>query len=113
MSTTTVPISPYDVDFVNDIKFKLPIDMGFENNPNFGFAIVGAFDPNYAGTDGTVGRLSSLAGTNSFDATIGYNRSAGSGGSMRLDLMTVSAVAVPEPGSLSFLGLAIVVAATC
>lgn len=107
-STTTAPINPYDVSFVNGITFTLPTGQGFENNPNFGFAIVGAFDPNYVGTDGAVGLLSSVAGTNSSDAVNGYNRSVGSGGSMRLDLVTVSAV--PEPGSLVMLGSAGLVA---
>lgn len=102
-STTTAPISPYDVGFVNGIEFTLPTGQGFENNPNFGFAIVGAFDPNYAGTDGAVGLLSSFAGLNSSDTVSGYNRSSGSGGSMRLDLVTVSAITVPEPGSVLLL----------
>ena len=103
-STATAPISPYDVGFVNNIEFTLPVGQGFENNANFGFAIVGAFDPNYVGSDGAVGLLSSVAGTNSSDTTNGYNRSLSSGGSMRLDLVTVSAV--PEPGSLALLGCA-------
>jgi hypothetical protein len=101
-STTTTPLNPYDVSFVSNIQFTLPIGQGFENNANFGFAIVGAFDPAYVGADGAVGLLSSVAGTNSLDATNGYNRATGSGGSMRLDLVTVSAV--PEPGSLALLG---------
>jgi hypothetical protein len=103
-STTTAPLTPYDVGFVNNIEFTLPVGQSFENNANFGFAIVGAFDPNYAGSDGAVGLLSSVAGTNSSDTTNGYNRSVGSGGSMRLDLVTVSAV--PEPGSLAIVGFA-------
>ncbi len=109
-STTAVALDPYDVSFVNNIQFTLPTGQGFENNANFGFAIVGAFDPNYVGSLGTEGLLSSVAGTNSLDATNGYNRSVGSGGSMRLDMVTVSAV--PEPGSLSILatGVAILVA---
>ena len=106
-STTSAPLSPYDVGFVNNIEFTLPVGQGFENNANFGFAIVGAFDPNYVGSNGAEGLLSSVAGTNSSDTTNGYNRSIGSGGSMRLDLVTVSAVsAVPEPGSLALLGCA-------
>ncbi len=108
-STTTAPISPYDVGFVNNIEFTLPVGQGFENNANFGFAIVGAFDPNYVGSNGAEGLLSSVAGTNSSDTTNGYNRSLGSGGSMRLDLVTVSAV--PEPGSLGLVGGAAAVAA--
>ena len=96
--------------FVNDIEFMLPTGQGFENNANFGFAIVGAFDPDYVGSDGAVGFVSSVAGTNSSDTTNGYNRLLVSGGSMRLDMVTVSAV--PEPGSLSILatGVAILVA---
>jgi len=108
-STTTANISPYDVGFVNNIQFTLPTGQGFENNANFGFAIVGAFDPAYVGTDGAFGLVSSVAGTATADTTNGYNRSAASGGSMRLDLVTVSAV--PEPGSLAFLGGAAIVAA--
>lgn len=109
-STTAAPLTPYDVSFVNHIEFTLPTGQGFENNANFGFAIVGAFDPDYVGSDGAVGLVSSVAGTNASDTTNGYNRSVGTGGSMRLDLVTVSAV--PEPGSLSILatGVAILVA---
>jgi hypothetical protein len=108
-STITAPISPYDVSFVNNIEFTLPSGQGFENNANFGFAIVGAFDPTYGGSDGAVGLLSSVAGTNSSDTTNGYNRSVGLGGSMRLDMVTVSAV--PEPGSLAIVGGAVALAA--
>ena len=103
-STTTAPIDPFDLGFINDITFTLPTGQGFENNPNFAFAIVGAFDPNYVGTDGAVGYISSFAGTNSSDGTSGYQRSTFSGGSMKMDLVTVSAV--PEPGSVALLGLA-------
>ena len=100
-STTSAPLVPYDVGFVNNIEFTLPVGQGYENNPNFGFAIVGAFDPNYVGTDGAVGLLSSFAGTNSLDTVSGYNRTSASGGGLRLDLVTVSAV--PEPGSMLLL----------
>jgi len=103
-STSTAPIAPFDLGFINDITFTLPTGQGFENNPNFAFAIVGAFDPNYVGLDGTEGYISSFAGTNSNDGTSGYVRSTFSGGSMKMDLVTVSAV--PEPGSVALLGLA-------
>lgn len=106
-STTTAPLTPYDVSFVNDIEFTLPTGQGFENNANFGFAIVGAFDPEYVGSNGAVGYVSSVAGANSSDTTNGYNRSIASGGSMRLDMVTVSAV--PEPGSLSILATGILI----
>jgi hypothetical protein len=105
-STTVSSISPYEAGFVNDIQFTLALGQGFENNANFGFAIVAAFDPAYAGTSGSEGYVSSVAGTNSSDATNGYNRSLVNGGSMRLDLVTVSSVlAVPEPGSIGLLAL--------
>jgi hypothetical protein len=100
-STTTAPISPYDVGFVNNLSYTFPTGLGFENNANFGFAIVGAFDPAYEGSDGAVGLVSSFAGTNSSNATTGYNRSVASGGSMRLDLVTVTAV--PEPTTTALL----------
>jgi hypothetical protein len=51
---------------------------------------------------GTTGYVSSFAGTDSTDAVMGYNRSLGSGGSLRLDLVTVSAV--PEPTTYAMLG---------
>jgi hypothetical protein len=108
-STTTTAIDPFYAGFVDNIQFTLPTGQNFENNANFGFAIVGAFDPAYEGTDGAFGLVSSVAGTATADATNGYNRSAGSGGSMRLDLVTVSAV--PEPGSLAVLGGAAILAA--
>jgi hypothetical protein len=44
---------------------------------------------------------------------MGYNRSAASGGSMRLDLVTVSAVsAVPEPTTIAMVGTAALIGGT-
>jgi hypothetical protein len=100
-STTTAPLDPYDVGFVNNISFTFPTGLGFENNANFGFAIVGSFDPSYVGTDGAVGLVGSFSGLNSSDITVGYNRSVGSGGSMRLDMVAVTAV--PEPSTYALL----------
>jgi hypothetical protein len=51
---------------------------------------------------GTTGYVSSFAGTDSTDASMGYNRSLALGGSLRLDLVTVSAV--PEPTTYALLG---------
>ena len=84
-----------DVGFVNGISFTFPAGVGYENNPDFGFAIVGAFDPSYLGIDGAAGLVSSFAGLDSSDAVNGYNRSLSSGGSMRLDMVTV----IPEPST--------------
>lgn len=102
--TTTSPTplpTPLDAGWVDDITFTLPTGQGYENNPNFAFAIVGLWDPNITALSGTTGLVSSFAGTNSTDLVNGYNRSVASGGSMRLDLMTVSA-AVPEPSTVFF-----------
>ncbi|MFM9024979.1 MAG: PEP-CTERM sorting domain-containing protein, partial [Planctomycetaceae bacterium] len=74
-------------------------------NASFAFAIVGAFDPGYVGVSGTFGYVSSFAGLDSTDATNGYSRNASSGGSMRVDLMTV----VPEPSTFAMLGTAAMV----
>jgi hypothetical protein len=87
---------------VDNISITLPTGQGFENNANFAFAIVGAFDPSLSAVSGTTGYVSSFAGTDSTDAVMGYNRSLGSGGSLRLDLVTVSAV--PEPTTYAMLG---------
>ena len=92
--------APLDAGFVDDITFTLPTGQGYENNPNFAFAIVGLWDPTITATSGTTGLVSSFAGTNSTDLVNGYNRSLANGGSMRLDLMTVSAV--PEPSTALF-----------
>ena len=109
--TTTVTPANFATGFVDNISITLPTGQGYENNPNFAFAIVGAFDPAYGGTSGTNGYVSSFAGTDSTDAVNGYNRSVASGGSMRLDLMTVSAVsAVPEP-AISALGASALIGA--
>jgi hypothetical protein len=86
---------------VDNISITLPTGQGYENNANFAFAIVGSFDPSYVGSSGTIGYVSSFAGTDSTDLSMGYNRSLASGGSLRLDLVTVSAV--PEP-AISVLG---------
>jgi hypothetical protein len=97
LGATNVP----DVGFVNGLSFTFPLGLGYENNPDFGFAIVGAFDPSYVGTDGAEGLVSSFAGLNSLDTTDGYNRGQAVGGSMRLDMVTV----VPEPSTYAaFLG---------
>jgi len=101
-ATGTVWAAPLAAGFVDNISFILPTGQGFENNLNFAFAIVGSFDPTYSGTSGANGYVSSFAGTDSTDLSMGYNRSLGSGGSMRLDLMTVSAV--PEPTTYTMLG---------
>ena len=93
--------APLAAGFVDNISITLPTGQGFENNANFAFAIVGAFDPSLSAVSGTTGYVSSFAGTDSTDAVMGYNRSLGSGGSLRLDLVTVSAV--PEP-AISVLG---------
>jgi hypothetical protein len=94
--------APLAAGFVDNISITLPTGQGFENNSNFAFAIVGAFDPSLSAVSGTTGYVSSFAGTDSTDAVMGYNRSLGSGGSLRLDLVTVSAV--PEPTTYALLG---------
>jgi hypothetical protein len=91
----TIWTAPLAAGFVDNISFTLPTGQGYENNPNFAFAIVGSFDPAYVGSSGTIGYVSSFTGLNSTDTVTGYNRSSNSGGSLRLDLVTVSAV--PEP----------------
>jgi len=96
-SGTTWP-TPLSAGFVDNISITLPTGQGYENNANFAFAIVGSFDPAYSGTNGANGYVSSFTGLDSTNTVTGYNRSAASGGSERLDLVTVSAVsAVPEP----------------
>jgi len=96
--------APLAAGFVDNISITLPTGQGYENNANFAFAIVGSFDPAYSGTggsSGTFGYVSSFTGLDSTNTVTGYNRTAGSGGSLRLDLVTVSAV--PEP-TVSVLG---------
>jgi hypothetical protein len=107
--TGTVFTAPLAAGFVDNISFTLPTGQGFENNANFAFAIVGAFDPSYGGSSGTNGYISSFTGQDSLNATTGYNRSVGSGGSLRLDMVTISAV--PEPSSIVLAALG--VAAGC
>lgn len=110
VTTTGTLTAPLPAGWVDNISFTLPTGQGYENNANFAFAIVGLFDPNLSATSGTTGLVSSFAGTDSTDPTNGYNRSLGSGGSMRLDLMTVTAVtAVPEPSTCAMFGIAAVV----
>ena len=101
-TTGTFWTAPLAAGFVDNISITLPTGQGFENNANFAFAIVGAFDPSLSAVSGTTGYVSSFAGTDSTDAVMGYNRSLGSGGSLRLDLVTVSAV--PEPTTYAMLG---------
>jgi hypothetical protein len=100
-SGTTWP-NPLPAGFVDNISITLPTGQGFENNANFAFAIVGSFDPSLSAVSGTTGYVSSFAGTDSLDTSMGYSRSAATGGSLRLDLVTVSAV--PEPTTYALLG---------
>ncbi len=97
----TIWTAPLAAGFVDNISITLPTGQGYENNANFAFAIVGSFDPAYIGSSGTFGYVSSFTGLDSTNTVTGYNRSAASGGSMRFDLVTVSAV--PEP-TVSVLG---------
>jgi hypothetical protein len=101
-ATGTFFTAPLNAGFVDNVSITLPAGQGYENNANFAFAIVGAFDPAYGGVSGTNGYVSSFAGTDSTDLSMGYNRAGGSGGSMRIDLVTVSAV--PEPTTFALLG---------
>ena len=104
-STGTVWTAPLAAGYVDNISITLPTGQGYENNPNFAFAIVGSFDPSLSAASGTTGYVSSFTGLDSTNVVTGYNRSAASGGSMRLDLVTVSAVsAVPEPTTYALLG---------
>jgi hypothetical protein len=102
-TTGTIP-SPLVAGFVDNISYTLPLGQGYENNADFAFAIVGLWDPSLSATSGTTGLVSSFAGTDSLDLTNGYNRSLASGGSMRIDMMTVSAV--PEPSTVALVGAA-------
>ena len=102
VTTTGTLTAPLAAGFVDDISYTLPTGQGYENNANFAFAIVGLWDPNLSATSGTTGLVSSFSGLLTSDTTSGYNRSLGSGGSMRLDLMTVSAV--PEPSTVALAG---------
>jgi len=108
-NTGTSFTAPLAAGFVDNISITLPTGQGYENNPNFAFAIVGSFDPAYGGSSGTNGYVSSFTGLDSTNTITGYNRSAASGGSMRLDLVTVTAV--PEPSSIVLAALG--VAAGC
>jgi hypothetical protein len=102
-TTGTFWTAPLAAGFVDNISITLPTGQGFENNANFAFAIVGAFDPSLSAVSGTTGYVSSFAGTDSLATdSMGYNRSLAVGGSMRLDLVTVSAV--PEPTTYAMLG---------
>ena len=109
-TTSTNPLpTPLVAGWVDDISYTLPTGQGYENNANFAFAIVGLWDPNLSATSGTTGLVSSFSGLDSTNLITGYNRSVGSGGSMRLDLMTVSAVsAVPEPTTAALAASALI-----
>lgn len=103
-ATNSIPPAVYAAGFVDNISYTLPTGQGYENNANFAFAIAGIWDPNGTFTSGTTGLVSSFAGTDSTDTTNGYAAGQSSGGSMRLDLVTVSSV--PEPATFAMLGVA-------
>lgn len=104
VTTTGTITNPLAAGFLDEISYMLPTGQGFENNASFAFAIVGAWDPAPGATSGTNGLVSSFAGLDSTNLTDGYNRALGSGGGMRLDLMTVTAV--PEPSTVALLATA-------
>lgn len=100
--------STYAAGFVDNITYTLPAGQGFEGNPNFAFAIVGIWDPNNpSATSGTTGLVSSYAGTDSTNGVNGYLTSGATGGQVRFDLVTVSAV--PEPTTWAMLGASAVI----
>jgi hypothetical protein len=109
-TTGTVFTAPLAAGFVDNISYTLPTGLGYENNANFRFAIVGAFDPAYVGSSGTNGYVSSFTGQDSLNVIDGYNRSTVSGGSLRLDLVTVTAV--PEPATIAMVGTAALIGGT-
>lgn len=107
-TTGTIP-APLPAGWVNDISYTLPTGLGYENNANFAFAIVGLWNPNLPlAISGTTGLVSSFTGLDSTDITTGYSRSIGAGGSMRLDL--VSVYAIPESSAFTLLGFAALLA---
>ena len=106
VTTTGTLTAPLAAGWVDNITYTLPTGQGYENNANFAFAIVGLWDPNLSASSGTTGLVSSFAGTDSTVFGTGYNRSLTSGGSMRLDLMTVSAV--PEPTTAALAASAVI-----
>ena len=101
VTATGTLTAPLAAGWVDNITYTLPTGQGYENNANFAFAIVGLWDPSLSATSGTAGLVSSYAGAATADAVNGYNRSLTSGGSMRLDLMTVSAVPEPTTSALA------------
>ncbi|MEX0669447.1 MAG: hypothetical protein WD060_03200, partial [Pirellulales bacterium] len=54
-TTGTFFTAPLAAGFVDNISITLPTGQGFENNANFAFAIVGAFDPSLSAVSGTTG----------------------------------------------------------
>ncbi len=73
--------------FHNNRIVDLSSIAGVNDNANFGFRIVSAFDPN----------TNQFTGTNATFATTG---------TWRFDMVTVSATAIPEPTSMALLGVA-------
>ena len=99
---TNIP-AIYAPGYVDDISFTLPTGLVFENNANFAFASVAAWDPSLSATSGTNGFVSSFAGLTSTNTTTGFLRTGST--FTRLDLMTVSTV--PEPSALSLVAIGI------
>jgi hypothetical protein len=98
--------SSFAAGFVDNISYTLPTGQGYENNPNFAFAIVAVWDPSGTATSGTTGLLSSFAGTDSTNNVTGYTNASASGAGLRLDLVTVTAVPEPSTIVLAVVGVA-------
>jgi hypothetical protein len=93
-----IPATTNGDAFIYSLSYTFPTGTAYDNNPNFGVRIVSTWDP--SGTD----YVSSFAGTTSTDAAKGYSvTTTAGGGSVRYDMINISAV--PEPTALALAGL--------
>lgn len=96
---TGITAAQSTANFNIGLSYTLPAGP-WENNPLFGIEITAIHNPfQSSSTAPDYGYVSSFNGTNSTDTTLGYIRSAGSGGGDRFDMVTLSNV--PEPTSLA------------
>lgn len=86
--------------YMADLSYAFPAGTGADDNPDFGYRISAAWDPQ--GSD----FVSSFAGTDGVSDTVsGYIRSTSAGGNqIRYDLVRITGTAIPEPSSLVIVG---------
>src|SRR5262249_40171691 len=103
LAGTNITGSTYPEGWVNGLSFDLSSIAGAANDPNFGFKLVTAFSPNaFTDNNGTNHGANTAFQRTDEDPTKAYDATKGN---LRVDMVTFSGTAVPEPSSVALAGL--------